>query len=66
MRDEKTASRTFAQLKDRQEEFEQKGTSLREESEEYETKRSDVRMIVYSHAGRGLTASPHSWKKRLR
>jgi hypothetical protein len=60
MRDEKTASRTFSQLKDRQEEFEQKGTSLREESEVYEAKRSDVRMIVSSDAGRMLTASPHS------
>ena len=65
MRDEKTSSRTFAQLKDRQEEFEQKGTSLREESEVYEAKRSDVRIIVH-HPGHMLMASPHSWKKRLR
>jgi structural maintenance of chromosome 1 len=46
-REEKTASRTFAQLRDRQEEFEQKRTSLREDNDVHEAKKSDVRMFVH-------------------
>ncbi|KAI0247997.1 cohesin complex subunit psm1 [Lactifluus subvellereus] len=41
-REEKTASRTFAQLRDRQEELELKRTSLREENDVYEAKRADL------------------------
>lgn len=48
-REEKTASRAFAQLKDRQEELEQKRASLREDSDVYEGKRTDVRTFVCSH-----------------
>jgi structural maintenance of chromosome 1 len=45
-REEKTASRTFAQLRDRQEELEQKRASLREDNDVYEAKKSDVRTFV--------------------
>ncbi|SRR6266851_2846916 len=48
-REEKTASRAFAQLKDRQEELEQKRASLREDSDVHEGKRTDVRTFVCSH-----------------
>jgi structural maintenance of chromosome 1 len=41
-RDEKTASRTFSQLRDRQEEFEQKRTSLGEDNDTYGAKRANV------------------------
>lgn len=41
-RDEKTASRTFSQLRDRQEEFEQKRASLREDGLTYEAKKANV------------------------
>ena len=44
-REEKTASRTFTQLRDRQEELEQKRTNLREESDVFEAKRCDVRIL---------------------
>ena len=48
-REEKPASRTFSQLKDRQEEFERKRASLREDNDVYETKKSDVRTFVRPH-----------------
>ena len=60
-REEKTTSRTFAQLKDRQEELEQKRTSLREDGDLYEGKKTDVRMFVSSHQGRTLISGPLSW-----
>ncbi|KAI0297775.1 cohesin complex subunit psm1 [Multifurca ochricompacta] len=41
-REEKTVSRTFVQLRDRQEEFERRRVSLREDSDSYETKRADL------------------------
>jgi structural maintenance of chromosome 1 len=45
-REEKTASRTFAQLRDSQEEFEQKRACLREDNNVHEAKKSDVRPFV--------------------
>lgn len=48
-REEKTASRTFAQLRDRQEEHEQKRASLREDNDVHEAKKSDVRTFVHPH-----------------
>ncbi|KAH9053337.1 cohesin complex subunit psm1 [Lactarius vividus] len=45
-RDEKTASRTFSQLRDRQEEFEQKRTSLREDNDTYEAKKANLEETV--------------------
>lgn len=45
-REEKAASRTFAQLRDRQEELEQRKASLREDNDVHEAKKSDVRMFV--------------------
>lgn len=41
-REEKTASRTFAQLRDRQDELEQRRASLREDNDVYEAKKSDL------------------------
>jgi len=61
-REEKTSSRTFSQLKDRQEEFEQKRASLRENSSLYEEKRTDVRPFTCSHQRRTLTYRPLSWR----
>ena len=61
-REEKTLSRTFAQLKDRQEEFEQKGAVLREDSNLYEEKRANVRPFTCSHQRRMLTYRPLSWR----
>lgn len=48
-REEKAASRTFAQLRDRQEELEQRKASLREDNDVHEAKKSDVRMFVRPH-----------------
>ena len=45
-REEKTASRTFTQLRDSQEELEQKRASLREDNSVHEAKKSDVRIFV--------------------
>ena len=45
-REEKTASRTFAQLRDSQAEFEQKRASLREDNDVHGAKKSDVRTFV--------------------
>lgn len=61
-REEKTASRTFAQLKHKQEEFEQKGASLREDSNLYEEKRIDVCPFTCSHQRPTLTYRPLSWR----
>ncbi|KAH9991916.1 cohesin complex subunit psm1 [Russula vinacea] len=41
-RDEKTASRTFTQLRDSQEELEQKRATLREDNDVHEAKKSDL------------------------
>ncbi|KAH9976926.1 cohesin complex subunit psm1, partial [Russula compacta] len=41
-REEKTASRTFAQLRDKQEELERKRASLHEDSDVHEAKRTDL------------------------
>jgi len=60
-REEKTASRTFAQLKHRQEEFEQKRASLREDSNLYEEKRTDVCPLC-SHQRPTLAYRPLSWR----
>ena len=48
-REEKTASRTFTQLRDRQEELEQRRASLREDNDVHEAKKSDVRTFVRPH-----------------
>jgi structural maintenance of chromosome 1 len=48
-REEKTASRTFSQLRDRQEELEQRRASLREDNDVHEAKKSDVRTFVPPH-----------------
>jgi hypothetical protein len=61
-REEKTSSRTFTQLKDRQEEFEQKGAVLREDSNLYEEKRANVRPFTCSQQRRTLTYRPLSWR----
>jgi len=53
-REEKTASRTFAQLRDKQEELERKRASLREDGDSYEGKKTDVRMLASSHQRRTL------------
>jgi structural maintenance of chromosome 1 len=45
-REEKTASRTFAQLRDGQEEFERKRASLREDNDVHEAKKSEVHAFV--------------------
>ncbi|KAI9511038.1 RecF/RecN/SMC [Russula earlei] len=47
-REEKTAFRTCAQLKDRQEDLEQKRASLYEDSEVHETKKTNVRTFGHS------------------
>jgi structural maintenance of chromosome 1 len=48
-RDEKTASRTFTQLRDSQEELEQKRATLREDNDVHEAKKSDVRTFEHPH-----------------
>ena len=63
-REEKTASRAFAQLKDRQEELEQKSASLREDNDVHEGKRTDVRTFVCSHQRRTLNYDPFSWRTK--
>ena len=63
-REEKTASRTFTQLKDRQEELEQKRASLREDGDLYEGKKTDVRMFVSSQQRRTLIFGPLSWRAK--
>jgi hypothetical protein len=60
-REEKTTSRTFTQLKDRQEELEQKRATLREDCDLYEGKKTDVRMFVSLHQGRTVIFGPLSW-----
>jgi structural maintenance of chromosome 1 len=47
-REEKTVSRTFTQLKDKQEELERKRASLREDGNSYEGKKTDVRVLASS------------------
>ena len=55
-REEKTTSRTFSQLRDRQEEFEQKRASLREDNDTHEAKRAKVRMCIVHRTGLLMTA----------
>ncbi|KAN0135870.1 RecF/RecN/SMC [Lactarius tabidus] len=45
-RDEKTTSRTFSQLRDRQEEFEQKRASLGEDNDTYGAKKANLEQTV--------------------
>jgi structural maintenance of chromosome 1 len=65
-REEKTASRTFAQLKDKQEELERRRASLREDGDSYGGKKTDVRMFSSSHQRRTLIFGPLSWRAKSR